>query len=210
MKAAIFDLDGTLLDSMHVWDDVDRIFLTRKGVALPPDLYDTIKSMSLRAACEYFQTEFKITGTIEELMEECNSIARNQYLHTIPAKPFVIDYLYRLKARGVKMCVATATEKDFALAALRRLGVCDLFQFILTDEDVGAGKIEPAIYLESARRMSEEVRDCVVFEDALHAIETAKGAGFTVWAVGDPSSERYKNSILSLCDRYVESYKDLL
>lgn len=210
MKAAIFDMDGTLLDSMHAWKDIGKIYLTKKGFEYNEGIDEKIRSMSLRAACECFADEFKIENTIEEIMETCNGLVKEKYLTSIELKPNARDYLYLLKTKGVKMCIATATDKHLAAMTLKRLHVDQYFDFILTDEDVGIGKINPKIYIESARKLGVDISECVVFEDAYHAIKTAKNSGFKVWGVYDLSEEMNKEKIMSICDRFIYGYEELV
>lgn len=210
MKAAIFDLDGTLLDSMHAWKDVGKIYLSSKGIKYQKNIGETIKTMSLRAACAYFKSEFNLNHSVEAIMDECNDVVKQKYFNDLELKPFAKKYLAQLKNQGIRMCIATATDKILAEAALKRLGIENYFEFIITDEDVGVGKKNPKIYLEAAKRFGVDREQCVVFEDAYHAIMTAKKAGFVVWGVYDTSEASKKEKIIKVCDYFIESYAAFL
>ena len=183
---AIFDMDGTLIDSMPFWRDLSKDFLGSKGITvLPPDLGEVLKTMTMRDSAVYFTETLGVAGTPEQANEEMTAIMETHYRAHIPLKPGVRDYLEVLRQRGVRMCVASATPTPLADACLRRLEVRDWFEFLLSCDDVGAGKRSPAIFLEAARRLRAAPGDTMVFEDALHAARTAQDAGFPVAAVYD-------------------------
>ncbi len=209
MKAAIFDLDGTLLDSTLLWNNLARLYLEKRKIPHPSDIAEKLKSMSLRNACSYLRAAFRIDEPVDKIMADCNSIISDYYLYTLPVKPGAVEFLQSLTRKGVRLCVATASDKNHALSALGRIGIKDFFEFIITDEDVGEGKDNPAIYFAAAERLGLNPAECVVFEDALHAVRTAKKAGFTVWAVSDTSAMAEENEIKSYCDRFIYSYQEI-
>ena len=186
-KFAIFDMDGTLVDSMVFWKNLASEFLHSKGVQeIPGDILERIKPMTMSESAALFQSEFSLTGDIEA---ELNTMMDDHYRHDIPLKPGVAEYLRWLQAQGVKLCVASATAEHLMAACLERLGVLPCFEFLLSCESVGAGKDSPAVYLEAARRLGAEPAKTAVFEDALYAIKTAKNAGFHVVGVYDESAD---------------------
>lgn len=184
-KYAIFDMDGTLVDSMPLWKNLAVEYLRSKGVSsIPGDLLERIKPMTMSQSAELFRQEFGLTGDIEAQM---NAMMEEHYRRDIPLKPGVFEYLQA--HRDVKMCVASATAEHLMRACLDRLGVLPCFEFLLSCERVGAGKDSPAVYLEAAKRLGAEPADIAVYEDALYAIRTAKNAGFHVIGVRDPSTD---------------------
>ena len=186
-KFAIFDMDGTLVDSMVFWKNLASEFLHRKGVQeISGDILERIKPMTMSESASLFQSEFSLTGDIEA---ELNTIMDDHYRHDIPLKPGVAEYLHWLQAQGVKLCVASATAEHLMAACLGRLGVLPCFEFLLSCESVGAGKDSPAVYLEAARQLGAQPAEIAVFEDALYAIQTAKNAGFHVVGVYDESAD---------------------
>nr|WP_122013490.1 HAD family phosphatase [Maliibacterium massiliense] len=185
IQGAIFDLDGTLLDSLGLWLTLPYDLLARQGVCCSdPHLVQELSSMSLREAVATVKERFGLAADVETLMAQCTDIIRRGYEEKVELMPGVRAFLTALACKGVPMCVATASDRRQADAALRRLGVRRYFSFVLTDEDVGASKRQPAIYLEAARRMGVQPEACLVFEDAPHAIKTAQEAGFRVCAMG--------------------------
>ncbi len=202
-RYAIFDMDGTLLDSMPVWDTVGDVFLERHGYIAPADLGERMRDMSIEQAARYFVGELGVSMPIAQIMEELNGIPDEQYRYHVPLKPGVLPFLQMLHSAGVKMCVATATDASSARLAFRRLGVLDLFEFVLSCNDVGRGKNDPLLYNTCAGRLGAAPEDIVIFEDALYCIKTAKQAGFYVVGVSDPSSEGDQAEIMALSDRFV-------
>ena len=208
MTGAIFDMDGTLLDSMYIWDDIGIQYLRSMGVTPPDDLYRILKPMSLEQCCRYFQETLGIKVPAAQIAEGINRLAEAEYLYHAPLKPGVRETLDRLHAAGIPLCVATATARYQAEAALRRLGVLDRFSFILTCGELGSGKDRPEIFETALARLGTQKSGTVVFEDALHAIRTAKAAGFRVAAIADPSSREDEAEIRRISDWYFASFTD--
>lgn len=210
VKGVIFDLDGTLLDSMSVWDHVGRDFLGRHGRVAPSDLNDTVKRMSLAQSSAYFIKEYGLPLTVEEVMAEMYAVVAHAYHEQVPLKPYVLPYLQKLGRENIPYCVATATDRRLALGALERLGVADSFRFILTCDELGVGKDDPAIFATAAARLGVKKEEVLVFEDSLHAVETAAGAGYPVVGVFDEKAKKDEARIRALCKRYIHSFKELL
>ena len=210
MKAAIFDMDGTLLDSMPMWRSLGGRYLAKFGIELTPEIHEACKPMTLEQSADYFCRTLLPGKTPEQVLEEWGRMVEDSYRAEDPLKPYIREYLAALKERGVRLGVATLTPYVHAYPALRRHGLDSIFEFILTTDDVGVGKHDPAIYLEAARRLETPVSDCVVFEDAWYAVQTAKDAGFPVWAVADPDAAQNVEKIKAACDRYVSDYGELL
>lgn len=210
MKAAIFDLDGTLLDSMPVLKTAELNYVLTQGITPPANLHETLKTMSFRIAAEYLVHEFSLDTTPEEAMTFLVDGITRHYHTSIEPKPYVVEYLHKLKSQGVRMCVATATDKHLAEVALLRLGMLDFFEFVLTVDEVGKSKDFPDIFLDAARRMNCSPNQCVVFEDSLQAILSLQGTGFTIWGIYDASSTTELDQIQKYSNRYIWSFKDLL
>lgn len=210
MKAAIFDLDGTLLDSMDMWRNMTSDFLMAQNVPVPENLDSLINQMTYKEAAELISEKFLPRMTPDEIMAFWDKHVIDMYKNHIQLKPHAKEYLLKLKENGVKMCIATLSERTNIENALNRLGVMDLFEFILTVTEVGKSKKHPDIFIECARRCGADISEAVVFEDSLTPIETAKSAGFTVYAIYDKAADPYKNEIKSLCDKYICSFDELL
>lgn len=204
MKAAIFDMDGTILDSMCVWDRLGDDYLRMVGIEPPRDLWETIRTLSFQETADYFVKTFALPHSPEELVRIWDDYAAERYRTMAKPKPGAVKYLKQLDEMGIKICLATATSGTLAREMMEKHGMMPYLRFILTEEDVGACKTSPDIFLEAARRLGERPADCVVFEDSLHAIETAKKAGFPVWGVYDESSHDRQDKIRALCDRMID------
>ena len=192
VKAAIFDMDGTLLDSMGMWRDVPFLYLEMKGVRDIPDrerLWNEFKVLSLRDAARIFQREYGFRESVETIVEEIDDVVFGQYAARIRAKPGARAFLSALKEAGVPRGLATATDRRCVLAALRRLRMVRLAGTVATCSEAGASKDKsPAVYDMIAARFGLARGECAVFEDALHGVRTAKAAGYSVIAVRDQST----------------------
>ena len=209
LQSAIFDMDGTLLDTMHIWKDLGSRMLRRMGYEPEPDMQEKVMVMTLRESAEYCKTTYHMPETVEEIMDMTLAEVEDYYIHHAEAKPGVKKVLSLLKMDGVWMYVATNTERRLAEAALKHAGIRDYFRGILTCGEVGVGKKDGAdIYERCLTRLQSHKRDTVVFEDAVHAIRTAKAAGFRVCAIYDPSAESDQEEIRALSDYYIRSFEE--
>jgi len=208
IRGAIFDVDGTLLDSMFIWDTIGETYLRSIGYQPKENLNETFKNMSLHQAARYYQTEYGVTLSIDEIMDGVNAMLERYYRFEVPLKPGVAELLERLRQSGVKLCIATATDRHLVEAALDRCGVLSCFGEIFTCNEVGHGKDEPDIFEAALRFLGTEKSETVVFDDALYAVRTAKEAGFPVAAVYD-SHEKAQDQIRMLADVYLEELTQL-
>lgn len=209
LRSAIFDMDGTLLDSMHIWDHLGADMLISLGYTPRPDLEEHLKVLTLRQGAAYCRETYGIPQSVEEIVQMLEDRVRDFYYNEVTAKPGVKPFLSLLKMEGVDMYVATATDRHLAEAGLRHAGIDGYFKGMLTCQEVGKGKDDPEIFERAMRRMQSNKLDTVVFEDALHAIQTAKAAGFRVAAVYDPSAEDQQEEIRSLADYYIRSFEEM-
>lgn len=205
ITGAIFDMDGTLLDSMMIWDSVGIDYLAGLGVQARPDLPEKILTMSMPQAAAYFRSDYGVALSEAEIIAGINARIADFYHNTAPAKKGVADFLQSLARKGIRLCVATATDRPLAEAALRRTGLLDAFSFILTCTE-SAGKDRPDIFLKAQHLLGTPLEQTIVFEDALYAIRTAKLAGFPVAAVYDESSQRDQAEIQKLADCYLPTF----
>ena len=208
IRGAIFDVDGTLLDSMFIWDTIGEAYLRSIGYQPKENLNETFKNMSLHQAARYYQTEYGVTQSIDEIMDGVNAMLERYYRFEVPLKPGAAELLERLLQNGVKLCIATATDRHLVETALDRCGVRSCFGAIFTCNEVGHGKDEPDIFEEALRFLGTEKAETVVFDDALYAVRTAKEAGFPVAAVYD-SHEKAQDQIRMLADVYLEELTQL-
>ena len=209
IRGAIFDVDGTLLDSMFIWDTIGEAYLRSIGYQPKENLNETFKNMSLHQAARYYQTEYGVTRSIDEIMDGVNAMLERYYRFEVPLKPGVAELLERLQQDGVKLCIATATDRHLVEAALDRCGVLSCFGEIFTCNEVGHGKDEPDIFEAALRFLGTRREETLVFDDALYAVRTAKEAGFPVAAVYD-SHERSQAEVRARSDLYLEDLTQLV
>ena len=203
ISGAIFDVDGTLLDSMSVWDTIGTDYLRSIGYEPRKNLNEVFKNMSLLQAAEYYQSEYGVTLNTDEIMDGVNAMLERFYRYEAPLKPGAEKLLARLRQNCVKLCIATATDRYLVEAALERCGVLSYFERIFTCTEVGHGKDGPQIFETALRFLGTRKEETPVFDDALYAIRTAKRAGFPVIAVYD-SHENAQTEIRALSDFYLE------
>ena len=209
IRGAIFDVDGTLLDSMFIWDTIGETYLRSIGYQPKENLNETFKNMSLHQAARYYQTEYGVTQSIDEIMDGVNAMLERYYRFEVPLKPGAAELLERLRQNGVKLCIATATDRHLVEAALDRCGVLSCFGEIFTCNEVGHGKDEPDIFEAALRFLGTRKEETIVFDDALYAVRTAKEAGFLVAAVYD-SHERSQAEVRARSDLYLEDLTQLV
>ena len=201
--AVIFDLDGTLLDSLGAWEHSGTNFLRSQGIEPPEELDGQLAQLSLTDGALLIKGMYHLPYTVEEILEATLRPIKERYYTDIPAKSKVPQLLATLKKRGIKMAIATASDEDFARAALSRLGLLDYFEFIITCDEVGVGKQEPRVYNVAQQRLGVPKRRVVVVEDALHAVETAHKGGFHTIGVADVRQARHIEEIKQIVDVFV-------
>ncbi len=208
MRGAIFDLDGTLLDSMYLWDTVGEDYLRSLGLEPKENLKETFKTFSLYQSACYYRSEYGVTLSVDEIIDGINGMVEQYYTDQLLLKPGAAEFLRQLQAKGVKMCIATATDSYLVEAALKRCGIRGYFSGIFTCASVGHSKEEPVIYREALQHLGTKKSETVVFEDALFALQSAKSDGFITAAVYDPH-EAQQAKIKALADYYMADYSDL-
>lgn len=208
IQGAIFDADGTLLDSMSLWSHVGEDYLRALGYEPRENLSETFQTMSLHQSACYYQSQYGVRLSVEEIISGINAMVETYYRETIQLKPGAAEFLQQLKEHGVRMCIATATDGDLIGAALERCGVRSFFSRIFTCTQVGHGKEEPDIYRTAQKHLGCGKEQTIVFEDAIHALKTAKADGFLTAAVRD-DSEKNQETLKELADCYLPEWTDL-
>ena len=210
IRGAIFDLDGNLLDSMHVWAQIDVDFLGKRGIPLPDDYMHAIAHLGAQATAEYTIKRFNLTDTPEELIREWDEMACEHYSQRIELKPHAREYLLKLKAQGVSLGVATANDSSLYTPALKRCGVYELFDSFTTITEVSRGKGFPDIYLRAAEKLGLNAGECTVFEDLCQGVKGANDGGFYTVGVYDSASAMEWENLKKLSDTHINDYSLLL
>lgn len=210
IKAAVFDLDGTLIDSMWVWTDIDLEFLGKHGYALPDDLQKDIEGMSFEETAGYFLQRFPLPYTLEELKKIWIEMSWERYLNEVPLKPGVELFLRELKKRNISMAIASSNSIELVEAVLKVHGIRDYFQAVHTCSEVCSGKPCPDIYLLAAKSLGVTPDECLVFEDVPMGLLAGKRAGIKTCAVADTFSESQETEKRQLADYYIHSYEQIL
>lgn len=205
IKGAIFDVDGTLLDSMGIWEDVGVRYLTRAGIAAEPGLGDILFPMSLEEGAAYVKRRYALPESEQEICSGVLEIVKDFYYQEAPLKEGALELLEELRQREIPMAVATSSDPDHIRAAFCRLEITGYFREIFTCSQVGAGKSSPLIYQKAAECLGTLPGETLVFEDALHAVQTARKAGFLVAGVYDSSSGQVQEEIRKWSDIYLNS-----
>jgi HAD superfamily hydrolase (TIGR01509 family) len=207
VKAVIFDLDGTLIDSMGVWQRIDVEFLAKRGLAVPPSYAADICALSFRETAEYTIRRFNLRESPEALLDEWNAMAAHEYSCNVPLKPYAREYIAALRDMGVKLAVATSLSPPLCELVLKHNGIFDCFDSICFTDDVGRGKEFPDIFLHAASALGVSPENCLVFEDIAPAVKSAKEAGMSVIGVLDDSAKRQWGEISRVADGVLCDFK---
>lgn len=206
IKCAIFDFDGTLFDSMFIWDSVGEIYLRSLGKEPKPSLREDVRALSLYQSACYFRKEYDLPLSEEQIMSGINKTIEHFYINEVMPKPHVTEFLDEMKQKGIPMCIATASDRYQIEAALSRCRMSHYFDAIFTCSEVGCGKDEPVIFRKAMEYFNSDRSSSIIFEDALHAIKTAKNDGFTVVSVFDDSEKR-QDEVRAISDCYIRDFE---
>lgn len=209
MKAAIFDMDGTLLDSMSFWRRLNIEFIKARGVTPTPQQEEDLFNLTGAIAVQYFKENFGIETDFKTLLVSACEAIIPYYTAGVPHKSGALHYLKRLRARGVKCVVATATPAKMALIALNQSGLTPHLDYIFSTEMLGLQKSGTEFYDVLCGMIGEKKEDCVMFEDALYAMQGARKAGLGVIGITDPTNAHDREGIIAVCDRVISSYDEL-
>lgn len=209
-RGAIFDLDGTLLDSMLLWRRIDADFLGARGILVPTDYIEAITPLGAEAAAAYTIARFGLDERPEAIIEEWQSMAGEAYAGRIGIKPYVDVYLRQLACLGIPIAAATSSEESLIRPALVRNKIEGYFTDIITVRDVRRGKGFPDIYEKAAAAIGCDPRECVVYEDIIEGIRGANMGGFYTVGVYDSESEFARPAIEREADRYIMDFGELL
>lgn len=209
-NAALFDMDGTVLDSMKVWADVDRKFFENRGMPVPDDYAKEISGLSFRQTAVYTKERFSLPDSVDDILNEWNEMCVREYAENVPLKKGAKEYLLKLKAEGKKLGVATALPKHLYKPALERNGVYHLFDAFATTDESDGRKATGKIYLLCAERLNADPSQCCVFEDIIDGITGAKAAGMKAVLVKDDAAKHSREESLRLADAHLDAWSDWL
>jgi HAD superfamily hydrolase (TIGR01509 family) len=208
MKAYIFDLDGTLLDSMMVWHDVDAMFCKKRGLVKPDDYGTVISAMSFPEVAAYTIKLFNLPDSAESLMREWHDMAAFTYKNKVQLKPHAKEYLTELRKHGAKLAIATSSVPGLYEPTLRTHGIYDWFDVICNASEAGYGKSRPDIFVLTAKKLGVPPEECIMFDDLLAAVKCAKSIGMTAYGVYDKSSESDWEEIKKTADGFITDFSD--
>jgi len=210
IKGAIFDLDGTLIDSMWVWGDVARRYIESHGKTPRPGFREALRVLNTREEAQYYIDEYGVDLPVDEVIKGRDDLMMEFLLTVVELKAGVKSVLNELKKRGVVMCIATATERNLVEPTLQRHGLTDHFKCVFTCTEEGTSKKYPDIYVRASEFLGTKAGETLVVEDALYAMKTAKKAGFVVAGVYDKVSDDQQEKIKALCDYYWINIDEML
>lgn len=210
IDAVIFDLDGSLVDSMWLWRAIDIEYLGKFGIALPEDLQSKIEGMSFFETAVFFKENFPIMDSLEQIMETWNRMAWDKYANEVPLKPGIPDFLACCRKRGIGLGIATSNSRELVTNVVAAHDLQDCFSCIMTGSDVTKGKPAPDIYLAAAEALDVAPSRCLVFEDIIPGILAGKAAGMRVCAVEDAYSAHDRERKKELADYFIEDYREIL
>lgn len=205
-KSVIFDLDGTLVDSMGIWGKIDVEYLGGFGLEVPDDLQAAVEGMGFTEVAEYFKERFRIPYSIEEIKQYWQSMAMEKYEKEILLKPGADKVIPWFKEQGLSLAVASSNHISLIEAVLKAHDLYSYFDCIITACDVKKGKPAPDVYLEAARRLNARPGECLVFEDIIPGIQAGKNAGMEVCAVYDSYSAAQDQQKRNLARYYITDY----
>lgn len=209
--AAIFDMDGTIMDSLGVWEKIDREFLENKrGISVPDDYVHAISAMSFTEIANYTKKRFNLPDSPDELKAEWTQMAQLEYANNILLKDGVREYIGKLKNHGKKIILCTSSPDYFFIPCLKNNGVYEMFDSFANTCEAGEGKNSTKVFLLAAEKAGKAPERCIVFEDVLSAATSAKNAGMKVCGVFDERGISYRKEMQELCDYYIDSFNEIL
>lgn len=209
IKGAIFDVDGTLLDSMYTWRFRGELYLEKLGIKPREGLQYDVRKLGFIEAPKMIKEEYNLSQSYEEIQQGMMQVVKDYYLYNASVKKGTIEFLEELKKNGVRMCIATATDYDIVVPGLKNCGIFDYFENVFTCGGLKTNKTKPYIFEHAMESLGTKKEDTVIFEDALYAVKTAKEADFFVTGIFD-EQEHEQDEFRKLCDIFVYDLRDSL
>lgn len=209
-KFAIFDLDGTLIDSMWIWKKIIFEFLDKYECDYDIHIAEKIAHMTFTVSSAYLKNLYKLPQSCEEMMAEWISMSENYYKHIIKAKKGVYEYLNYLKENEIRLAIATSCPRYLCESVLKSVKLEQYFETVVYAEEVGKSKEEPDVYIETMKRLSADAGECMLYEDILAALNTAHSIGLRVTIVEDESAKADRAALIEKSDIYIKDFTELL
>ena len=210
ITTVIFDVDGTIADSMWVWSDIDRQFFKDYGIKHPEGFEKEIEGKGFSELAHYFKDRFGLKESPWQIMAMWTEMAKDRYAHTVRLKPGFYDLFQHLKKHGYRIGIATSNSYELVSILLRAHGLNGCIDALTSGNEVPVGKPSPEIYLLTAKKLLADPKDCLVFEDISNGILSAKRAGMRVCAVDDPYSKEFEDEKRFLADYYIVHFDQVL
>lgn len=210
IRCAIFDMDGTLTDSMGIWEEAGAIYLRSKGIEPRPEWREDTRPMSMTQIADYFAREYGITDSHAQIMADVNHVVEDYYRSEAMPKEGALELLEMLKQNHIHICLATATDQYLVEMVLKRTGIMPYLERLFTCSGVGYGKDRPEIYQIAAESFGLKPSQCVVFEDAYYALKTAHDAGFPTISCYDVTAAPYEEEKRKIADLSIRSFREIL
>ena len=207
-KAAVFDFDGTLADTAHIWYEVDHIFLNRRNLPYPDGYGEQLAALGFARGAQYTIDLFGLDESVEEICDEWNDIGRTMYREQVVLREGASNYILALRAAGIPCALATTNDVN-VLSSMQSFAPRDYFDVCTYGAEVGVGKDRPDIYLESARRLGMDPKDCLVFEDIVVALQSAKSTGMRTCGVRSSDPSQPAKRLRELSDLWLDDWRDI-
>lgn len=208
--AAIFDMDGTLIDSTSLWHEIDKTFFAKRNMELPSDYAQHIVHLGLTEAAKYTKNTYHLEESIQDIMDEWHQMSLDMYKYEVALKPGALELLKLLKKNNIKMAIATANDEELYRPCIERLGIEQYFDYVADVNTTKEGKQSAKIYLDLAKKMSSKPENTLVLEDMPTCIKTVFKEGFITIAVYDNASKQYETDKINNSHLYIKSFNELL
>ena len=209
-NAAIFDMDGTLIDSTSLWHEIDKAFFSKRKMELPSDYAQHIVHLGLTEAARYTKNTYHLEESIQDIMDEWHQMSLDMYKYEVALKPGALELLELFKKNGIKMAIATANDEELYRPCIERLGIAEYFDFIADVNTAKEGKQSAKIYLDLADKLSSKPENTLVLEDMPTCVKTAFKTGFITIAVYDNASKNYELDKINNSNLYIKSFNELI
>ncbi len=210
IKAAIFDFDGTVVDSMYVWTKIDEDFLKARGIEVTDEYTEKMRSMYFETAAAYTKEQYRLRESVEEIMQIWLDMAHKEYAENVSVKEGCPELIREMRDRGIRIGMATSNNPYLLRPCLENNQISDLFDIICYTSEVGMNKSNPDIYIYTAKKLGATPEECIVFEDIPEGIKSSSMAGMKTVAVYDKANTDCIDELESSADRFIYQYSEML